>query len=96
MVILIEVCQSEYCELCLLPYNFILHFENLAEEEKYIIQVLGAESVIFPRWENVNDNHGDENLVDKYFSMLDQEDIDKLYHIYKEDFEMLGYEEEVK
>ena len=35
-------------------------------------------------------------LTRQYFEVLDDEDIEKLYFIYKEDFQMFGYEFELR
>ena len=38
------------CSVCSLPYDFILKFENLAEEESYLRERLGLENVLKPRY----------------------------------------------
>ena len=85
---------SDYCELCNIPYNYILHFESLQQEERHLIEILHAENVLHQRWENVYNNQvfgGQKVIAEKYFSLLDKSDIDNLYEIYKEDFLMFGY-----
>ena len=43
-------------------------------------------------WNNRNDGGFDKKeLTRQYFEVLDDEDIEKLYFIYKEDFQMFGY-----
>ena len=49
---------------------------------------------MFCRWEN-RDKDGLEidkvNLINKYFSILDDDEILELYKIYENDFKMFGY-----
>ena len=49
---------------------------------------------MFCRWEN-KDKDGLEiakmNLINKYFSILDDDEILELYKIYENDFKMFGY-----
>ena len=40
---------SLFCSVCFLPYNFILHFENIEQEEARMAAELGAENVIKTR-----------------------------------------------
>ena len=83
---------SDFCSVCAIPYNYILHFENLEREEKYFVEELGASDSIKPRWENRNDKGiPKEDIVNKYFSLLDEKDVSRLYELYKNDFLMFGY-----
>jgi len=83
-----------FCSVCFLPYNYILHFENIEAEEKLMAHELQASKILRPRWEN-KDKDGDEmsrkELLYKYFNMLDEDDILDLYKIYQNDFKMFGY-----
>ena len=85
---------SDYCDICLIPYNYVLHFENLEEEEKLLVDRLEAGQIIKPRRENVNTNKSPD-IFTKYFSQLDQTDIDQLYRIYQTDFEIFNYKREL-
>ena len=54
---------------------------------------MGAENLIHPRWENRNDEGlAKEEILGKYFSLLDDRDVNALYKIYKDDFNMFGYQ----
>ena len=80
--------------MCNIPYNYVLHYETLDQEEENLIKLLHAENVLHQRWENVYNNQpsgGQKVIVEKYFSMLDKSDIDNLFEIYREDFLMFGY-----
>ena len=54
---------------------------------------MGAGDLIHPRWENRNDEglHKEE-ILGKYFSLLDDQDINALYKIYEDDFKLFGYQ----
>ena len=80
--------------MCFLPYNYILHFENIEQEEKMLIHHLGAEKIIKSRKENVDKDSEDmtrEKLIFKYLNILDDDEITSLYNIYKNDFKMFNY-----
>jgi len=83
-----------YCSLCSeINYDFVIHTENMQEEEQIFVKLLGAQDVIKPRWENSNKKDlAREEIITKYFSMLDNQQILQLYEIYKDDFTMFGYQ----
>jgi len=85
--------SSLYCSVCSFPYNHILHFETIQVEERLFAEEMGAGDLIHPRWENRNDEglHKEE-ILGKYFSLLDDQDINALYRIYEDDFKMFGYQ----
>ena len=85
---------SFYCDICLIPYNYVLHFENLEEEERLLVKRLEAEKIIKPKRENMNTNKSPD-IFTKYFSQLDQTDIDQLYRLYQTDFEIFNYKKEL-
>jgi len=83
---------SLYCSPCSLPYNRILHSEYIQEEEHQVALEMGAGHLIKPRWENKNTGTWDkESLLERYFSLLSDDDITALYSIYKDDFLLFGY-----
>ena len=85
---------SHSCSVCFLPYNYILHFENIEQEEKMLIHHLGAEKIIKSRKENVDKDSEDmarEKLIFKYLNILDDDEITSLYKIYENDFKMFNY-----
>ena len=44
----------ESCSVCAedMRYDFIIKYEDLAREERYLVRRLGIEDIIRPRWEN--------------------------------------------
>ena len=84
---------SDFCSVCAIPYNYILHFENIEQEQMFFVEELEASDLIKPRWENKYDKGiPKEDIVNKYFSLLDPEDVARLYELYKDDFLMFGYQ----
>ena len=59
-----------------------------------LVERLEAETIIKPRRENVNTNKSPD-IFTKYFSQLDQADIDQLYRLYQTDFELFNYKKEL-
>ena len=53
---------------------------------------MSASDVIHPRWENRNDDGMEkEEVLGKYFNMLNDEEITALYKIYENDLKLFGY-----
>ena len=85
--------HSDYCEVCVFSYNYIIHFENLEEEERYLSNLIDSKDVLKLRKENVYPKkHSSKDILKKYFSLLEKQDVLKLYDLYKEDFLMFGYD----
>ena len=65
----------------------------MEQEEKFFAEEMSASDLIHPRWENRNDDGlAKEEILGKYFSLLDDKDIAALYKIYEDDFKMSGYQ----
>ena len=88
---------SLYCSVCSIHFTHILHFENIQQEEAMFARLLNATEMIRPRWENRDDGGlAKQEILAKYFSLLDDEDIQDLYRIYQDDFKMFDYTFEYK
>ncbi len=90
---------SEMCSMCSpeIEYDFIIKFENLAEEEKYFIERLELENTVLVRWENRNSGARSTGEVrDTYYNMLTENEIWQLYTFYKMDFDLFEYEVDPK
>ena len=59
-----------------------------------LVDRLEAGQIIKPRRENVNNNKSPD-IFTKYFSQLDETDIDQLYRLYETDFEIFNYKREL-
>ena len=58
---------------------------------------LNIAGVVKQRWENKNTaGNTTQDIKDVYFNMLSEEEIWKLHTMYQMDFEMFGYEPELK
>ena len=85
----------DLCSMCAegMEFDFIIKFEFLSEEERYLVERLGISSVVKERWENRNSvGNTTEQIRDKYFSLLSSEEITQLYNLYQMDFTMFGYD----
>lgn len=88
---------SIYCAVCSFKFTHILHFENIEQEERYFAEDLGASNVVHPRWENRNDDGiSKEEMLNRYFSLLDDDEIQALYRLYQDDFALFGFEFEYR
>jgi len=80
------------CGSCDFDYNYILQYEKIKTEESLFVEELGASEAIKPQWENSNKrNISDTDLLAAYFELLSNEEIKKLYNIYRPDFEQFNY-----
>ena len=80
-----------------MQFDFVIKFEHLAEEEKYLTERLGITTLVKQRWENKNvAGNMTQEIKDMYFNMLSEEEIWQLFTMYQIDFEMFGYELDLK
>ena len=87
------------CSACAegMKFDFVIKFENLAAEERYLTERLGITTLVKQRWENKNlAGNMTQEIRDMYFNMLSEEEIWQLYTMYQMDFQMFGYELEPK
>jgi len=84
----------DLCSVCGIRYDFLIKFENLAEEEEYLRRRLHLEQVIGPRWENKNKKGRSttKELRDSYFGQLSEDEVFRLYQLYEADFQAFEYE----
>jgi len=88
---------STYCAPCSFSFTRILHFENIQQEERFLAEEMSASHLIHPRWENQNQEEvAKDELLNKYFSILDDDEIQDLYKIYEDDFRLFGYQFEYR
>ena len=87
---------SVFCNPCVVRYDFILRFEDLAKEQQLFLNVTGLSQKLgnISEERNVNRPMGmdDAKVTEVYFQQLDDADLLGLYAIYAEDFKMFGYE----
>ncbi|XP_034020936.1 carbohydrate sulfotransferase 12-like [Thalassophryne amazonica] len=78
------------CHPCLLKFDFIGHQETLQDDAEELLNLLNLQDDIKfpPSYENMTS----PNMVLDWFRTVPLEDRRKLYHMYKEDFRLFGYE----
>ena len=72
-----------------MPYTVIGRSENFNQDQEFIGRL--ANVTFKKKQSNVSSGGRTEDLAKKYFAMLDQMTIQKLYEFYKVDFEMFDY-----
>ncbi len=84
---------TNYCSLCSIKYDIVVHFENLSNEGEYLKNVIDPDRVSEEAWMNPNPTGlKHEDLTKKYFEQLSDSDVMALYKIYEYDFKMFGYQ----
>ncbi|XP_063598767.1 carbohydrate sulfotransferase 11-like [Penaeus indicus] len=80
-----------FCSPCQLPFDYVLRFESLPEEEAFLVaKVPGLSAVVKPH--KVHSSHTDYSAVTRqYFSQLSALKLARLYDIYRNDFIIFGY-----
>ena len=78
------------CAPCSIDYMAVARLENLSQDLAYIGQLAGIE---FENIETKNPSRGGSSseLAMEYFSEVYKEDVERLYHLYKIDFQLFGY-----
>ena len=76
------------CHPCAIHYDFIGHYEDLAQDAPYLVKMAGIDDrVSFPPFRA---SHTSTELV-HYYSQISKRRILELAKLYKGDFEMFGY-----
>ncbi len=84
---------TNYCSLCSIKYDIIVHFENLGNESQYLKHVIDPDRISEEsRMNPTPTGLKHEDLTKKYFEQLSHSDIMALYKIYEYDFKMFGYQ----
>ena len=85
--------QVALCNPCVLNYDYVINFDNLAEESNKLLQFLQKndkeEDKLF--FDTKHSAHIDTNRTLDVFSNLPDELVKGLLHIYADDFHVLGY-----
>ena len=85
------------CLPCDIDYDIIGHFETLMEDAKFILDSIGAGD-LFPVWSSnrTAQKSTDNDLMIETFQHIPFELIRKVYKLYELDFQIFGYEFELK
>lgn len=80
--------QHKLCHPCRVKFDYIGHYETLAEDALFILRKANLENgVFFPEWKPTNTS----SLMKKYYSTLSFLRIKQLQNIYQKDIELFGY-----
>ena len=80
---------DDLCHPCVINYDFIGHLETLKEDAPLLLKMAGIEDrVTFPPIHNSTDS----NDMITFYSTVPSKHITKLAEIYRNDFELFGYE----
>ena len=78
----------ETCYPCYVHYHFIGHYETMTEDRSYVSNKLGFKATRFPQSNVFHDSH---RHVVEMFSNLTESEIQRLYEVYRLDFDLFGY-----
>jgi len=88
---------TNYCSLCTLRYDYVIKFEDYINEGKAFLRHSNLTKFVKEDVleQQINPNRPGEmsssELTAKYFGLLSEEDIRKLYHVYENDFQLFDY-----
>ncbi|XP_063965460.1 carbohydrate sulfotransferase 10-like [Lytechinus pictus] len=79
------------CSPCKIKYDYIGHLETIAQDAKFMIKELQLDSLVeYPSKENSHPTNS-TTLFEQDFLNLPKQTIQKLWEIYKKDFEIFDY-----
>ena len=82
-----------HCAPCNVNYKAVVKLENLAQDLHFIGQMAGVQ---FDKVVALNPSSGETSeLAMEYFSLIHKEDVERLYELYKFDFEMFDYDPDI-
>jgi len=82
------------CLPCRVPYDFIGHYETLQEDAKYVLEKVGLGNYTLPHYHN--SSASSKGIVAREFATLSHREIEKLTSIYRLDFLLYGYSNELR
>ena len=77
--------------VCHIDYDFILKFENLKEEERNMLEILDLQDTIKPLIVHQNTRALMIEEKQKYFEMLNHQELKQLKQFYALDIQLFGY-----
>ena len=84
------------CNFCGVKYDAIGFMETFEDDFRYIAQKLNITTLLSNAKERKNSSPGSEQSqskrIEEHFSLLDKEVIQRLYQLYRIDFEMFGFD----
>ena len=81
------------CAPCNVDYKAVVKLENLEQDLLFLGQMAGVQ---FEKVVTLNPSSGDtSDLAMEYFSQIYKDDVEKLYELYKFDFELFDYDPDI-
>ena len=93
ILLILSTC-SNCCSLFQVKYDFILKAENLEEEEPFMLRQLNLTSDITGN-ENENPLRLSFEQKQGYFMLLNKNEMNGLYMLYKQDFDLFQYDPKI-
>ncbi|CAB3228835.1 unnamed protein product [Arctia plantaginis] len=82
---------SSFCTPCKFHFDVILKFETLDEDQQYLIQLAGLQDIVKPEWRNSGKGPNTRNNISHLYSRLKKSQLDGLYQLYRNDFQLFNY-----
>ncbi|XP_022109257.1 carbohydrate sulfotransferase 9-like isoform X2 [Acanthaster planci] len=83
------------CLPCRVNYDVVAKLETVESDSRFLLNYLELKQLSFPssahRYPSHDEKKGDK-LVEQYFGNMSRSNFQRLYNIYKLDFELFGYE----
>ncbi|XP_054754233.1 carbohydrate sulfotransferase 11-like [Lytechinus pictus] len=87
---------SVMCRPCDVKYDIIGKYETLDDDADFILRSANVDpSVKYPQASKSATNSSSLDILKKYYSQLTRNQLQKLYEVYKKDFELFDYSLEV-
>lgn len=84
--------MNKLCSPCSIKYNYIGKMTSLVEDAQQVLKELGVDNdVEFPANSKDKYKKNIKDLIREYYSTITDKHLDKLYDIYKDDFELFSY-----
>jgi len=76
----------ELCAPCAVHYDIIARYETLEDDAAFLLRLIGESPKTFSFHPSPT-----AGKLDKYVSMLSAKDVNKLYKMYQQDFQLFNY-----
>ena len=79
----------------MVEYNYVIKLEHLKDEERAFLDLKGWRDLVKSNsFRNANNRHNltSAQVTELYFKDISDADVQRLYNIYKADFQLFGYQ----
>ncbi|XP_048483818.1 carbohydrate sulfotransferase 11 isoform X2 [Plutella xylostella] len=80
-----------FCTPCKFYFDVILKFETLDEDQRFLIQLARLQDVVKPEWRNSGKGTKTSNTINHLYSRITRPQLNGLYNLYKNDFQLFNY-----